>query len=197
MAVGSDDAIRKLAEPETIVTDLGGHHVVPGFIDAHWHLPSRRSARLDAAGSVAVIQQRLIDYARTLPAGSWVVGRGWMPNDFPGRVADKRYLDEIFPDRPVVIRDRDGHQALANSRALELAGVDRDTPDPADGQVVRDASGAPTGLLKEAAASLVTGRLPELSADGHLCAAARGGHDGRIARSDFVAGRDRRRSDRA
>jgi predicted amidohydrolase YtcJ len=165
VAVGSDDAVRKLARAETVIVDLGGHRVVPGFIDSHWHLPSRRSARLDASGSVAVIQQRLLDYARSLPADSWVVGRGWMPNDFPGRVADKRYLDEIFPGRPVVIRDRDGHQALANSRALELAGVDRDTPDPPDGQVVRDASGAPTGLLKEAAAALVTGRLPELSAE--------------------------------
>jgi predicted amidohydrolase YtcJ len=165
VAVGSDDAVRKLATTDTVIIDLDGRRVVPGFIDSHWHLPSRRSARLDAAGSVAVIQQRLLDYARTLPAHGWVVGRGWMPNDFPGRVADKRYLDEIFPDRPVVIRDRDGHQALANSRALELAGVDHDTPDPPDGQVVRDANGAPTGLLKEAAAALVTGRLPELSAE--------------------------------
>jgi predicted amidohydrolase YtcJ len=165
VAVGSDDDVRKLAAADTIIVDLDGRRVVPGFIDSHWHLPSRRSARLDAAGSVAVIQQRLLDYARNLPADSWVVGRGWMPNDFPGRVADKRYLDEIFPDRPVVIRDRDGHQALANSRALQLAGVDRDTPDPADGQVVRDATGSPTGLLKEAAAALVTGRLPELSAE--------------------------------
>jgi predicted amidohydrolase YtcJ len=164
VGVGSDTAMRGLASSTTIVVDLGGHRVVPGFIDSHWHLPSRRSARLDAAGSVAVIQQRLLDYARTLPESAWVVGRGWMPNDFPGRVAHKRYLDEIFPDRPVVIRDRDGHQALANSRALALAGVDRDTPDPVDGLIMRDADGQPTGLLKEAAASLVTGKLPELSA---------------------------------
>jgi predicted amidohydrolase YtcJ len=165
VAVGSDDAVRRLATTDTLIIDLDGRRVVPGFIDAHWHLPSRRSARLDAAGSVAVIQQRLLDYARDLPADSWVVGRGWMPNDFPGRVADKRYLDEIFPDRPVVIRDRDGHQALANSCALELAGVDRDTPDPDDGRIVRDAGGAPTGLLQEAAAALVTGKLPGLSAE--------------------------------
>jgi predicted amidohydrolase YtcJ len=165
VAVGSDEAVRSLASSDSVIVDLDGRRVVPGFIDSHWHLPSRRSARLDAAGSVEVIQQRLLDYARGLPVDSWVVGRGWMPNDFPGRVAHKRYLDEIFPDRPVVIRDRDGHQALANSRALELAGVDRNTPDPADGQVVRDATGAPTGLLKEAAAALVTSRLPELSAD--------------------------------
>ena len=139
--------------------------VVPGFNDAHWHLPSRRSARLDGAGSVDVIQRRLLDYSRTLPAGSWVVGRGWMPTDFPNRTADRRYLDAIFPDRPVVIRDRDGHQALANTPALKLAGITRETPDPPDGWIEHSPDGEPTGLLKEAAASLVTGLLPSLTTD--------------------------------
>jgi predicted amidohydrolase YtcJ len=165
VAVGATDEMRRLAGPGTAVTDLGGRRVVPGFNDAHWHLPARRSARLDQAGSVEVIQQRLVEYARALPAGSWVVGRGWMPTDFPGRVADRRYLDAIFPDSPVVIRDRDGHQALANTRALDLAGIKRDTPDPPDGWIVHDAQGEPTGLLKEAAASLVTQLLPTLSVD--------------------------------
>ncbi len=165
VAVGATEEMRRLAGPGTAVTDLGGRRVVPGFNDAHWHLPSRRSARLDAAGSVEVIQRRLVEYARALPAGSWVVGRGWMPTDFPDRVADRRYLDAVFPDRPVVIRDRDGHQALANTRALGLAGIRRDTPDPPDGWIVHDAQGEPTGLLKEAAASLVTQLLPALSVD--------------------------------
>lgn len=90
---------------------------------------------------------------------------GWTPTDFPGRTADRRYLDAVFPDRPVVIRDRDGHQALANTRALAVAGIHRDTPDPPDGRIERDANGDPTGLLKEAAASLVTSLLPPLTAD--------------------------------
>ncbi len=165
VAVGTNSDVRKLAGPKSVVTDLGGRRVAPGFNDAHWHLPSRRSARLDAAGSVAVIQQRLVEYAHALPAGSWVVGRGWMPPDFPDNTADRKYLDAVFPDRPVVIRDRDGHQALANSRALALAGITRQTPDPADGIIVHDARGQPTGLLKEAAASLVTELLPPLSPD--------------------------------
>jgi predicted amidohydrolase YtcJ len=139
--------------------------VVPGFNDAHWHLPARKDARLDNAASVAVIQQRLSEYAATLPADSWVTGRGWMPPDFPDRTAHKRYLDAIFPDRPVVIRDRDGHQALANTRALQLAKVTRDTPEPADGIVVRDANGEPTGLLKEGAARLVRDLLLPLTAE--------------------------------
>jgi predicted amidohydrolase YtcJ len=165
VAVGADKDVRALAGPRTVVTDLEGLRVVPGFNDAHWHLPSRRSARLDGAGSVAVIQQRLVDYSRTLPAGSWVVGRGWMPTDFPNRTADRRYLDAVFPDRPVVIRDRDGHQALANTPALKLAGITRETPDPPDGWIEHGPDGEPTGLLKEAAASLVTGLLPSLTTD--------------------------------
>jgi len=165
VAVGSNESVRALAGAMTQVVDLGGRRVVPGFNDTHWHLPARRSARLDNAGSVEVIQQRLVEYAKGLPAGSWVVGRGWMPTDFPNRTAHKRYLDAVFPDRPVVIRDRDGHQALANSRALALAGVTRDTADPADGRIEREADGSPTGLLKEGAAGLMSSLLPALSAD--------------------------------
>ena len=165
VAVGTDKDVRALAGPRTVVTDLEARRVVPGFNDAHWHLPSRRSARLDGAGSVEVIQRRLVDYSRTLPAGSWIVGRGWMPTDFPNRTADRRYLDAVFPDRPVVIRDRDGHQALANTPALKVAGITRETPDPPDGWIEHGPDGEPTGLLKEAAASLVTGLLPSLTSD--------------------------------
>lgn len=165
VAVGTGQEIRRKAGPATKVIDLDGRRVVPGFNDAHWHLPSRRSARLDNSGSVEVVQRRLSEYAGRLPAGAWVVGRGWMPTDFPGRVAHRKYLDAIFPDRPVVIRDRDGHQALANTRALQLAGITRDTADPPDGWIVRDEGGEPTGLLKEAADDLVLDLLPELSVD--------------------------------
>jgi hypothetical protein len=165
VAVGTSAEMRALAGDATTVLDLGGRRVVPGFNDAHWHLPSRRSARLDNAGSLAVIQQRLVDYARAHPADAWVVGRGWMPTDFPDRTADRTYLDAIFPDRPVVIRDRDGHQALANTPALKLAGITRATPDPPDGLIVHGPGGEPTGLLKEGAASLVTSLLPELTAE--------------------------------
>lgn len=160
LLVGTNAEVRALATPVTTVTDLGGRRVVPGFNDAHWHLPARRSARLDNAGSVAVIQQRLQDYARSLPAGGWVLGRGWTPADFPDNTAHRRYLDTLFPNRPVLIRDRDGHQALANSVALSLAKVTATTPDPEDGRIEHDPDGAPTGLLKEAAARLVSELLP-------------------------------------
>jgi len=165
VAVGSEAEVRAFAGPATTVIDLGGQRVVPGFNDTHWHLPARRSAHLDGAGSVAVIQQRLREYASGVPADGWVVGRGWMPTDFPERTPDRRHLDAVFPDRPVVIRDRDGHQALANTRGLALAGITRDTPNPPGGRIAHDASGEPTGLLQEAAASLVLDLLPELNAE--------------------------------
>jgi predicted amidohydrolase YtcJ len=88
-----------------------------------------------------------------------------MPSDFPGLTAHRRYLDSAFPDRPVVIRDRDGHQALANGQALALAGVGAATPDPEDGRIVRNADGSPTGLLKERAARLVLEKLPPMTVE--------------------------------
>jgi predicted amidohydrolase YtcJ len=165
VAVGSDTEVRALAGPGTVSVDLGGRRVVPGFNDAHWHLPARRTARLDDAGSVAVIQQRLIEYAKHFPPGSWVMGRGWMPVNFPDYTADKKYLDAVFPDRPVVIWDRDGHQSLVNSRALALAGITRDTPNPPDGWIEHEPDGEPSGLLKEAAKGLVSDVLPVMTAE--------------------------------
>ena len=87
VTVGTTAEVRSHAGPATEIVDLDGHRVVPGFNDAHWHLPARKDARLDNAGSVAVIQQRLQDYAQTLPADAWVTGRGWMPPDFPDNTA--------------------------------------------------------------------------------------------------------------
>mgnify|MGYP001559238044 CR=1 FL=1 len=163
--VGSSSDARALAGPSTSVIDLGGRRVVPGFNDAHWHFRASRGADLDAAGNVAEIHKRLQAFARDLPAGAWLVGRGWVPSDFPSNVAHRVYLDGLFPDRPVVLTDRDGHQALANARALSLANVTRSMRDPANGRIERDAEGEPTGLLKESAAGLVRRLVPAPSAD--------------------------------
>jgi len=132
---------------------------------SHTDPPLEDTIELLNTGSVASIVQRLQAYAAAHPGEEWLVGRGWMPSDFPGLTAHRRYLDAAFPDRPVVIRDRDGHQALANSRALVLAGVTAATPDPEDGRIERDADGRPTGLLKERAARLVLERLPPMTVE--------------------------------
>jgi len=160
VAVGSDASVRALARPATTIIDLRGRRVVPGFNDAHWHLPSRSQVDLADAGSVAEIGRRLRAQAALLPAGAWLLGRGWGAADFPANQPHRRHLDALFPDRPVLLRDRDGHQALVNSRALALAGVTRTTPDPPRGTIDRDANGELTGVLKESAASLVSRLVP-------------------------------------
>ena len=165
VAVGTNDAIRGRAGTGTRVIDAQGRRIVPGFNDAHWHLPSRRTADLAEAGNVAEIQARLKEFALSLAPGAWITGRGWKPTDFPDNQAHRRYLDEIFPDRPVLITDRDGHQALANSRALAMASITNATKDPENGRIDRDAAGTATGLLKEDAASIVRRLLPPQTVD--------------------------------
>ncbi len=165
VAIGLNQNIGALAGDATEEIDLGGRRVVPGFNDAHWHLPTRRTADLIDAVHFREIQRRLREFAATLGPDEWVTGRGWGPSDFPDNQAHRRYLDEVFPDRPVLLTDRDGHQTLANSRALALAKVTRATRDPANGRIDRDAAGEPTGLLKESASSLVHRLIPPVNAD--------------------------------
>ena len=165
VAIGVSPRIRALATGATEVIDLGGRRVVPGFNDAHWHLPTRRTADLVDAGNVQEIQRRLVEFARTLGPDDWVTGRGWGPSDFPDNRAHRRYLDAVFSNRPVLLTDRDGHQMLANSWALTLAKVTRATKDPANGRIDRGTDGEPTGLLKEGASSLVRRVIPPVNAD--------------------------------
>lgn len=158
--VGTDSAARALATATTRVIDLGAQRVVPGFIDSHWHLSTTAAVDLTDAGSADSIIARLRRAARGLPAGQWLRGRGWTPTDFPDNAAHKRYLDAAFPDRPIYLTDRDGHQALVNSAALRRAALTRTTADPPRGVIERDARGEPTGLLKEGATSLVSRIIP-------------------------------------
>jgi predicted amidohydrolase YtcJ len=153
------------AEP----VDLAGGTLLPGFIDAHAH-PVFAGNQLrhcdlreapDAAGYVAVVAA----YAREHPDEEWITGGGWSMDAFPGGVPTRETLDAVVPDRPVFLPNRDGHGAWVNTRALELAGIDAATPDPADGRIERDASGAPAGMLQEGASALVGRLLPEVSAD--------------------------------
>ncbi len=163
--VGPTAQVAAGSGPATRIVDLRGHRVVPGFNDAHWHLPTRRAAELAGAGSVEAIQQRLVEFTRTIGPDEWVVGRGWGPSDFPDQQAHRRYLDTVLPGRPVVLTDRDGHQVLASSEALTRAGITRRTPAPSNGRIVLDGTGEPSGVLQEAAMSLVRDLIPPLTAD--------------------------------
>jgi hypothetical protein len=164
LAVGTTEEIRKLAEKHTQVVDLKGRLLVPGFNDAHLHLMSgalaMEKADLVGAGNLAEIQRRVAAFASTHPEARWVLGRGWAFGDLPEGGPDRKMLDEAVPDRPVALTDRDGHSVWCNSRALVEAGITRITPNPPDGIVVRDASGEPTGLLKESAGDLVEKHVP-------------------------------------
>jgi predicted amidohydrolase YtcJ len=104
-------------------------------------------------------------YAEREPDVPWITGGGWAMSAFPGGTPRKEDLDAIVPDRPVLLSNRDGHGSWANSRALELAGIDRNTPDPADGRIERDPDGAPTGTLHEGAVTLVSRILPPTTAE--------------------------------
>jgi len=160
IALGTTGEIRKWAEKQTQVVDLKGRFVCPGFDDAHLHFLVIESADLIGAGSVAEIERRVGEFARRNPDRLWVEGGGWAYADFPANAPHRKYLDAVVADRPVILSDRDGHSRLCNSVALKVADITRATPDPAGGVIDRDASGEPTGLLKEGAVDLVQRLVP-------------------------------------
>jgi predicted amidohydrolase YtcJ len=164
-AVGTDDDVRNLIGSGTDVIDLSGRMLVPGFQDAHVHPPAAGVDMLrcdlhDVSGLDAY-RATIADYARSHPGVDWILGGGWAMDVFPGGTPTKEVLDELVPDRPVYLPNRDGHGAWVNSEALKLAGITRDTPDPRDGRIERDELGEPSGTLHEGAQSLVADLAPE------------------------------------
>lgn len=165
IAVGASRDLLRLAGPGTRVADLEGAFVSPGFGDSHLHFMSGsltlEAATLDGLTSLEEIQARIAAFAKANPGAAWVTGRGWNYGAFPGNLPHRRWLDEVVPDRPAFMQGYDGHTGWANSRALELAGITRDTGDPTNGVIVRDAQGEATGALKEAAQGLVRRLVPK------------------------------------
>jgi predicted amidohydrolase YtcJ len=166
VAVGSDTDIANLQSKDTKVIDAKGHLVLPGFTDCHIHFIdgsfSLGRVNLEDAKDAADIQQRLREYGGKHPGSDWILGRGWNYAMFPTSLPDKKYLDEVFPDRPAFLEGYDGHTYWANSKALALAHITKDTPNPPNGIIVRDPqTGEATGALKEAAQSLVAALIPK------------------------------------
>jgi predicted amidohydrolase YtcJ len=166
VAVGSDTDIANLQSKDTKVIDAKGHLVLPGFTDCHIHFIdgsfSLGRVNLEDAKDAADIQQRLREYGGRHPGNDWILGRGWNYAMFPTSLPDKKYLDEVFPDRPAFLKGYDGHTYWANSKALALAHITKDTPNPPNGIIVRDPqTGEATGALKEAAQSLVAAVIPK------------------------------------
>jgi predicted amidohydrolase YtcJ len=176
MAAGDDAFVAGLIGPRTRVVELRGRLVVPGFNDAHVHFLSGGfgllSVDLRDAKDEADLARRLGDHAKTLPKGTWIQEGNWDHEAWPSKALPTRQLiDSVTPDHPVFVQRLDGHMALANTLALRLAGIDRETKDPPGGTVVRDASGQSTGILKDNAQELVSRVIPEASREMNLRAA--------------------------
>ena len=173
VAIGSAAAVAPYRSAATTVIDAGGRSVVPGFNDTHLHLFEggfgAERADLGGAGTVEDVQTRLREFAQANASGPWVLGEGWRYNTFPGGLPTRALLDAVVADRPAFVRCFDYHTAWVNSKALALAGITRDTPDPVNGHIVRDPkTGEPTGVLQESAQGLVSTLLPQPSADDRL-----------------------------
>jgi len=165
VAVGSNGDIRKWIGPSTEVIDVGGRLVLPGFNDAHVHFFSGgenlAGVQLRDAKSEAEFRRRIAEFAAKQPAGRWITGGGWDHENWtPARLPTRQLIDAVTVGHPVFVNRLDGHMALANSEALKVAGITRDTPDPPGGTIVRDASGEPTGVLKDAAMDRVDRVIP-------------------------------------
>jgi predicted amidohydrolase YtcJ len=168
VAVGRT-AVQALIGPQTEVVDLDGRLLMPGFQDAHLHPVGGGMellrCNLAEAGSSTEYLELVRSYATSHPAEKWILGGGWAMTAFPGGTPTAAALDEVVRDRPVFLPNRDHHSAWVNSAALTLAGVSRDTADPVDGRIERDAEGNPSGVLHEGAMALVEHLIPEPTTD--------------------------------
>jgi predicted amidohydrolase YtcJ len=168
VAVGSSAAVERYAGADTRIVDLEGRLAIPGFIEGHGHYTSLGQSKLmldlnDVANWDEIVDMVAAAVEEAGP-GAWIRGRGWhqekwdrVPTDAVDGVPVHAALSAVSPDNPVILGHASGHAAFANARAMELAGIDRDTPDPAGGTIVKDAAGDPTGLLRENADALVYG----------------------------------------
>jgi len=169
VAVGDSAVIERRRGIGTKVINAAGKLVLPGFVDCHVHFFSGSlslgRANLAGARDISEIQKRLRDYAVEHPGDDWILGRGWDYAMFGSEtLPNKKYLDELFPNRPALLVGYDGHTAWVNSKALALAGITQETPDPLNGVIVHDKhTGEPTGVLKESAQGLVSKLVPELT----------------------------------
>jgi predicted amidohydrolase YtcJ len=154
IAVGDNDEIHRVGGRSTELVDLHGKTVLPGFIDAHIHLLSYayRAHHIDAGGCTSEDEvATLVRHRATqTPVGQWILGGQWDKNIWPGQqFPDKASLDAAAPGHPVVLWSKDGHVLWVNSLALQHAGITANTPEPANGAILRDGAGEPTGILKE------------------------------------------------
>lgn len=163
--VGSDTEVQSHVGPRTRVVPLRGRMVLPAFQDSHAHashVPNpANELDLDGLQDRERVFARIREFAAAHPSKKWILGGGWDEAAFlPSGRPTRQMLDALVADRPVFLINNSRHQGWANSAALAAAGITRDTPDPPNGEIVRDASGEPTGNLQETAMLLVRERVP-------------------------------------
>jgi len=169
LAIGRTESVRALIGPRTQVLTVEGRLVLPGFIDNHTHFLNGGfhllSVDLRDARDPQEFARRIAERAKALPPGRWITGGNWDHELWPGApLPRKEWIDPYTPNTPVFVTRLDGHMGLANSVALRQAGITRQTPDPPGGTIVRDPqTGEPTGILKDAAMSLIYRVIPEPS----------------------------------
>jgi len=162
--VGAERDAARFVASATRVVDLGGRFVLPGFHDRHAHPVTGGmellQCNLNGSADAAAVLTKLRSCVAQLGDAPWLQGGGWDLTLFPGGVADRRELDALLPDRPALLYSADGHSAWVNSKALSLAGITGETPDPERGRIERDGAGEPVGTLRESAADLVERLVP-------------------------------------
>ena len=178
VAVGSNAEVDAWHGPQTRIIDAQGKLLLPGFNDAHVHFVDGGQhldeVQLKDAATPQEFARRIGERAKTTPKGEWITGGDWDEQKWsPPNLPTKELVDPVTPDTPVWVNRYDGHESLANSLTLRLAGITAKTPDPAGGQIVRDAQGNPTGVLRDAAQDLVFKVMPPLSAQQRMRAIRR------------------------
>ncbi|RLC02863.1 MAG: amidohydrolase [Deltaproteobacteria bacterium] len=175
MAIGDNKVISAIADSSTERIDLEGRLVLPGMMDSHFHFydwaMGRNQLELANETSLEQLLEKVNKAARTMPGGNWILGQGWNESDWSEHtMPDRSRLDAVAPNHPVALWRCDLHLVAVNSMALNLAGIGKDTRNPEDGVIEKNASGEPTGILRELAPNLIKAVIPEPDSEEILAA---------------------------
>ncbi len=167
IAIGSFEELIKFKGQNTEINDIHGNFITPGFIDTHVHLlmggNSLLNVQLRNANTKEEFIKRIALFSKDLKPNQWIVEGNWDHTLWGGELPSKEWIDEFTKEKPVAIYRMDGHMILANSAALKIAGIDRNTPKIKNGEIVKNPDGTPTGILKSEAMYLVLNKIPALT----------------------------------